>query len=597
MPYAHSISTSNLTYVWPNGQLLFANLDCNFGQGRTGIVGDNGCGKSTLLRLIAGELSPSSGTITVTGRTYYQQQRLDVLTRPVSAAHESSDAHVSQPHDMKVAPHQHARDKQATSTVADLLGISNVLDAIEAISAGSTSQADFDAVGDNWDVEARAIAELASAGITVGALDRPAGTLSGGEAMTAAIIGAKLAAADITLLDEPTNNLDRYWRQRVYDLVSAWRGTLVIVSHDTELLEMMDNIAELRQGALTNYGGNFSHYQDAVAATQLAAARNLQTAQKQQSVAKQKRIDAEQKIAHSQRQGRKDRANSKYTKVVMNMRINAAERSQNARRGTLDGKVAEAALAVDEASRRIRDDDHISIEPPDPGLSKARRVAELVDATGRSIVLAGPERAGIVGRNGVGKSTLLERLVASADARDGNDSSRSAETSADTDGVARTVGSTQPTSSAHPTPHATGEALVPSIGYLSQSLDGLDENLSTFENVKSQAQAETDAYLKDQLARMLLRGDMISRPVRTLSGGERFRAAMAKMLLVNPPAQLLVLDEPTNNLDLNTTKHLVELLSAYKGAMVIVSHDQQFLDKLGLDAEYELTKGGELRIV
>ena len=123
-------------------------------------------------------------------------------------------------------------------------------------------------------------------------------------------------------------------------------------------------------------------------------------------------------------------------------------------------------------------------------------------------------------------------------------------------------------------------------------MDGLDEDASVLENVRAAAPDLPTAEMRNRLARFLLRGAAVDRPVSTLSGGERFRVALARLLLADPPPQLLVLDEPTNNLDIDTVDQLVGALSSYRGAVLVVSHDDAFLARLGVDLTLELTPEG-----
>lgn len=198
---------------------------------------------------------------------------------------------------------------------------------------------------------------------------------------------------------------------------------------------------------------------------------------------------------------------------------------------------------------------------PDPDVPRSRRIAEL-KGTSRSYILQGPERVAILGPNGAGKTTLLENLVKG--------------TSGEDDGK------------------AGGTLLTNRAGYLRQRLDGLDENATMLENVQEAAPTVPPGDIRNQLARFLLRGDAVNRPVHTLSGGERFRVSLARLLFSDPPAQVLILDEPTNNLDIQSVDQLIEALTTYRGAVILVSHDDTFLSRLDLDRVLSLGHDGSL---
>ncbi|EZP28320.1 ABC-F family ATP-binding cassette domain-containing protein [Microbacterium oleivorans] len=541
-----AVVLDRVTLAWPDGTVALNELSGAFGGGRTGLVGRNGSGKSTLLKLIAGTLAATSGSISTAGRVDLLPQQLTLDT---------------------------------SRSVADVLGIGATLDAVRAIERGDVDERHFDTVGDDWDVEARATAALATVGLPDGALDRRVGELSGGEAVLAALIGVQLRGADIALLDEPTNNLDRDARARVHELVRTWRGTLIVVSHDVALLEELDDTAEIYDNELSVFGGPYSEWK-AWLDTEQAAAAQAETAARQ--LLKRERRDrahVESAIGTRNAQGRKAAFERSAPRIVLGAKKRAAQVTAGRLRVEANEKVDAARSAVDTAGRRVRDDDTVRIDLPDPDVGTGRRIATIGDGE-RAWIIQGPERVALIGRNGAGKTTLLERLVASAAPAVGPISGQEA---------GEPPGSGLDTASIRRT--ARAEAHTDRVGYLSQRIDGLDEAASVLENIRAGAPGVGDVDLRNRLARFLIRGDTVLRPVAALSGGERFRVALARLLLADPPPHLLVLDEPTNNLDLDTVDQLVEALSAYRGAVLVVSHDDAFLRRVGPDLTLELSEG------
>ena len=522
-----SISLSNLGFEWPNGTVVLSGLDATFPTGCTGLVGDNGSGKSTLLKLVAGQLAPTTGSVATMGEVGYLPQ---VLTLS---------------HDL---------------TLVDLLGVSDKVAALRAIESGDASERNFEILGEDWDIESRAAAALADIGLAGASLDRRVDQVSGGEAVLVAVTGLRLRRCPITLLDEPTNNLDRRARARLRDLVRGWRGTLVVVSHDAALLNVMDATAELHAGSLTVYGGPYDAWRSHLEHQQSAAARAVQAADQAVKVEQRQRQASEVKLARRARTAQTNRANKKGSKIVMNGRASDAQNSAGKLRSGVDDRLDAAQAARVEAASRVRSEQHVSLVLPDPDVPNSRRIAVL-HGIERTHVLQGPERVAVVGPNGVGKSTLLDQLVGGGEPVPG---------------------------------HAHGRLETARVGYLTQRLDDLDDDLDAVANVRVAAPELGPADIRNQLGRLLIRGDNVHRPVRTLSGGERFRVSLARLLLAMPPAQLLVLDEPTNNLDISTVTHLVDALSTYRGALLVVSHDDAFIRRLGPTLILELGQDGEL---
>ncbi|WP_405762811.1 ATP-binding cassette domain-containing protein [Streptomyces sp. NBC_01420] len=537
-PAAH-LTCSSLSFAWPDGTRALDALDVTVGPGRTGLIGLNGAGKSTLLRLLAGELRPTGGRVTVSGEVGYLPQNLVLDTElRVDAA----------------------------------LGIDTVREALHAIEAGDVGEERFAAVGDDWDVEERARAALDGLGLGHIGLDRTIGEMSGGECVMLRLAALLLARPDVLLLDEPTNNLDLYARQRLYAAIDAWHGVLVVVSHDRELLERVDQIADLRDSTVTWYGGNLSAYEAALAVEQEAAERMVRVAEA--DVQRQKRELAESQVrsARRRRYGQKLFDEGSVPKIVASARKRSAQESAGKQRLMHASRLADAKERLDEAVEAVRDDDEIRVELPRTKVHPGRGVLVLRDlelAYGARVrgqyEVRGPERIALVGRNGAGKTTLLRTLA----------------------------GELAPVS---------GEAVteVP-LRFLPQRLDVLDDELSVVENVARFAPDATNNHIRAKLAHFLFRGARADRAAGTLSGGERFRAALAALLLAEPAPRLLLLDEPTNNLDMASVRRLTAALDAYEGALVVASHDVPFLESLGitrwllLDGELRPTTAEEVR--
>lgn len=544
IPGAHAlVALTHLTLDWPDGTRALDDVSGSFGPGRTGLVGRNGSGKTTLLRLITGELTPSDGTLHVDGSvaTLPQQLGLDTL-----------------------------------QTVAQALGIAPALAAIARVAGGSLEQADFDAAEGHWGVEAEALSTLAALGLTADShlLDRPLGTLSGGEVVTVGFAALQLQRADIALLDEPTNNLDRAARRRLVEAIDAWPSgrSLVVVSHDTDLLEHVDRIVEVHGHELRTFDGPWSVYRAAIDAEQQAAVDSVRSAEQDVRRQRRDRIEAELKLAGRKRIADRDYASKRAPRIVMKTWGMRAEQSAAKHRDLHDDRLDQAESALTDAETRVREDRSVRIELPGTRVPAGRTVLELREATGAPLrgsaanglppqdstfVVRGPERIALAGANGAGKTTLVREVLGLTPAVE---------------------------------PAARLVRRIDEVGHLPQRID-LDEDLSILDTVRAAAPTVPPQQVRASLARFLFRGALAERSVAGLSGGERFRVALASVLLADPAPHLIVLDEPTNSLDVDSTDQLVDALSAYEGALLVVSHDEGFLDRIGITRQWEIADG------
>ncbi|RDS65492.1 ABC-F family ATP-binding cassette domain-containing protein [Streptomyces sp. M7] len=527
-----SISCTSLSFSWPDGSPVFEGLDVAFGPGRTGLVGVNGSGKSTLLKLIAGELTPADGVVRVAGEIGYLPQNVTLDT---------------------------------ALRVDQALGIAGKRAALHAIEAGDVAEEHFETVGDDWDVEERALATLGELGLGHVELDRTIGEVSGGESVLLRLAALLLRRPDVLLLDEPTNNLDLYARRRLYAAVESWPGVMVVVSHDRELLDLVDQIADLRSGEISWYGGNYSAYEVALATEQEAAERMVRVAEADLRKQKRELIDAQVKLARRKRYGQKMWDQKREPKIVMGARKRAAQESAGKHRIMHEERLAEAKERLGDAVDAVRDDDEIRVDLPYTAVPPGRSVLalrELEVSYGARVPggldVHGPERIALVGRNGAGKTTLLRTIAGE---------------------LAPVAGEV----TAH----------VP-LRFLPQRLDVLDDTVSVVDNVARFAPGAGNNRIRAQLARFLFRGARADQLTETLSGGERFRAALAALMLAEPAPQLLMLDEPTNNLDMASVRQLTSALESYEGALIVASHDLPFLESIGI-TRWLMIEEGELK--
>ena len=567
------ITLDHISYAHPSQPPLFEDLSAVFSAPLTGLIGDNGCGKTTLMRLILGELTPDSGSLAAPERMAYLPQDLGL-------------------------------DRE--QTLAELCGISETLRALQAVESGEYSPELYEVIGDNWDVEERTLATLATYGFTPATLvdrDNPEAiralftrdmrSFSGGEAVIAALASLMVSDPEFILLDEPTNNLDSVAKAQLFETLEVLPCPALIISHDRDLLERMNVIAELhadRQGLahLRLFEGNYSTYRQALDTEQQAAQRRVSEAKNRVRSTHREWVQAQEIISKNMAQVWKD----DQPDTILALAKDASRQAAAKLRVLRVGKQEQAQEAYQKAQEQVRIQEKIYAELSQQPLPAGRKVLELsrVDSSQVSretftvqqptkvdslhfspaetnnesqqgtpaerpehLILSGPEHLRITGANGSGKTTLLNAIAHAGDAD-----------------------YLSPVQPAYRVDYCIEGAYIP------QRIT-LDPRLTLLQCVQQANPGVSEQHLRDQLARLLFRRESVHHKTGELSGGERFRAAVAQVLLADPVPQLLMLDEPTNNLDISSVDWLVQALEAYTGALIVVSHDEDFCRRIRID--------------
>ena len=565
------ITLDHISYAHPGEPPLFTDLSAVFSAPLTGLIGDNGAGKTTLFRLILGDINPSQGIISTPPRIAYL------------------------PQDLGLSGHQH---------LADIFGITKILQALDALESGDYSPCLYDTIGDAWDIEERTLAALAEHGFGPALtttdtqarrnlLMRPLSTFSGGQTVTAALTALLYSNPEFILLDEPTNNLDSSAKNRLYTALETLTCPALIISHDRDLLEHVNVIAELhadRQGLahLRLFEGNYSTYRQALDTEQQAAQRRVSEAKNRVCSAHREWVQAQEIISKNMSHVWKD----DQPDTILDLAKDASRQAAAKLRGLRIGKQEQAQEAYQKAQEQVRAQEKIYAELSQQPLPAGRKVLELhrvdiqqvsretftvqqpkkvdslhflpAEADSESqqgtpaerpehLILSGPEHLRITGANGSGKTTLIEAIAHAADPEYHS-----------------------PVEPAYHVDYCIEGAYIP------QRIT-LDPQPTLLQSVQQANPGVSEQHLRDQLARLLFRRESVHHKTGELSGGERFRAAVAQVLLADSVPQLLILDEPTNNLDISSVDWLVQALEAYTGALIVVSHDEDFCRRIRID--------------
>ena len=543
-----SISIQQISYIHPDKEVLFSDLNFAISKGqKLGLVGNNGCGKSTLLQIIAGQLSPSSGVIVRPDDLYYIPQHFG---------------------------------QYDSLTIAQALQIEHKQQALHAILSGDASNENFVILDDDWNIEERSIAALDLWGLGQFTLSYPMNLLSGGEKTRVFLAGMDIHHPSVILMDEPTNHLDSSGRQRLYDWVEKYRSTLLVVSHDRTLLNLLPEICELEKHQINYYGGNYEFYKEQKTLMQEALQQRIEEKEKALRIARKVAHETAERRDKQNVRGEKSNIKKGVPRIVLNALQGKSEKSTSKLTGVHQEKAEKltnernqlrgslsptAALKTDFNSSSLHTgkilvtakeinfsyhSNSINNDIQENSISKQQLWQAPV-----SFQLKSGDRLRIEGTNGSGKTTLLKIITGQLEPQEGT------LTRADFSYV-----------------------------YLNQEYSIIDERNS----ILKQAYAFNSRNLPEHeikiiLNRYLFPASEWDKSCRKLSGGEKMRLAFCCLMISNNTPDMFILDEPTNNLDIQSIEIITTTIKKYAGTVIAISHDNYFIQEIGIDQSIALS--------
>ena len=537
-----SISIQQISYIHPDKEVLFSDLNFAISKGqKLGLVGNNGCGKSTLLQIIAGQLSPSSGVIVRPDDLYYIPQHFG---------------------------------QYDSLTIAQALQIEHKQQALHAILSGDASNENFVILDDDWNIEERSIAALDLWGLGQFTLSYPMNLLSGGEKTRVFLAGMDIHHPSVVLMDEPTNHLDSSGRQRLYDWVEKYRSTLLVVSHDRTLLNLLPEICELEKHQINYYGGNYEFYKEQKTLMQEALQQRIEEKEKALRIARKVARETAERRDKQNVRGEKNNIKKGVPRIVLNALQGKSEKSTSKLTGVHQEKAEKltnernqlrgslsptAALKTDFNSSSLHTgkilvtakeinfsyhSNSINNDIQENSISKQQLWQAPV-----SFQLKSGDRFRIEGANGSGKTTLLKLITGQLQPQEG-------------------------------TMTRTDFSYV----YLNQEYSIIDDRNSILEQAYAfNSRNLPEHEIKIILNRYLFPASEWDKSCRKLSGGEKMRLAFCCLMISNNTPDMFILDEPTNNLDIQSIEIITATIKNYAGTVIAISHDNYFIQEIGVE--------------
>jgi len=523
----------DIAYSHPNKDILFDNLNFTVSrQDKIALVGNNGSGKSTLLKIIAGELFPSAGLVKTSSKPYYVPQLF------------------GQFNDL---------------TIARALRIEAKLNALHEILDGQVTETNLTVLDDDWTIEDRCQEALNYWKLEGLDLTQSMNTLSGGQKTKVFLAGISIHQPEIVLLDEPSNHLDTLGRQLLYDFIQSSSNTLVVVSHDRKLLNLLDPVYELSKRGVTVYGGNYDFYAAQKQVESNALDQDLRS--KEKALRKAKAIERET-VERKQKldaRGKKKQEKAGVPTIAMNTLRNNAEKSTARIKDVHTEKIGAIAQDLSELRATLPGTDKMKFGFDNAALHKGKilfTAKEINFGYGESLLWKQPlsfqltsgARIALKGLNGSGKTTLIKIILGELEPKTG--------------AVYR----------------ADNRAV-----YIDQDYSLINNQLKVYEQAQQfNTTALQEHEIKIRLARFLFAKDDWDKSCSALSGGEKMRLMLCCLTIGNQAPDLIILDEPTNNLDIQNIEILTAAINDYDGTLIVISHDEYFLEDIGVGEEVEM---------
>ena len=527
------LTLQNISYTHQNKDLLFSDINLTVNNHeKTALIGNNGVGKSTLLKIIAGELQPTYGQIIVETEPYYVPQIFGQFN------------HLN---------------------IAQALLIEDKLNALKEILNGNTSEENFNLLNDDWTIEDRCKEALNYWQLDDLDLSQKMETLSGGQKTKVFLAGISIHQPELVLLDEPSNHLDVSGRQLLYDFIQATKGSLIVVSHDRKLLNLLDTVCELSKQGINVYGGNYDFYKEQKQIENNALNQDIQSKEKALRKAKEKERETIERQQKLDTRAQKGLGKAGLPKIVSNTWKNSAERSTAKIASVHSEKIGGISQDLQELRSALPDIDKMKFGFGNSALHKGKILFTAKDINfayntqplwkdNLNFQITSGERIALKGQNGSGKTTLIKLILGDIEPQTGT--------------IYR----------------ADNKAV-----YIDQDYSLLDNKLKVYEQAQQfNGSSLQEHEIKIRLNRFLFTKDDWDKSCSALSGGERMRLLLCCLTINSKSPDIIIFDEPTNNLDIQNVEILTAAINEYQETLIVVSHDETFLEQINIERTIEL---------